>query len=192
MLDLGLQDRLCGAPARFDLYAEAEAWHTARGNRDACCSEVRKVSPKAFDRPPEDRVAHGRPPPDRVTPDGRSMTGSPMAGEEQGRPRPAGAGQGHPRPAGGGQGHPWPAGVGQGRPRPKSPLTPPTLRPSIPVRHPGLPPPPPPLLTPLYLANAAARGPHIAQAIYQGPLDLALKISETLVQRCLGGGVGDG
>ena len=49
-------------------------------------------------------------------------------------------------------------------------------------------PPPPPLLTPLYLANAAARGPHIAQAIYQGPLDLALKISETLVQRCLGGG----
>ena len=34
--------------------------------------------------------------------------------------------------------------------------------------------------------------PHVARTTYHGPWDRALKISETLAERCSRGGVGDG
>lgn len=44
----------------------------------------------------------------------------------------------------------------------------------------------------LYLNNDATYSSHVARTTYHGPWDRALKISETLAERCSRGGVGDG
>ena len=54
------------------------------------------------------------------------------------------------------------------------------------------PPPPPPPFGYLYLNNDATYSSHVARTTYHGPWDRALKISETLAERCSRGGVGDG
>ena len=52
--------------------------------------------------------------------------------------------------------------------------------------------PPPPPFGYLYLNNDATYSSHVARTTYHGPWDRALKISETLAERCSRGGVGDG
>ena len=54
------------------------------------------------------------------------------------------------------------------------------------------PPPPSPPFGYLYLNNDATYSSHVARTTYHGPWDRALKISETLAERCSRGGVGDG
>ena len=49
-----------------------------------------------------------------------------------------------------------------------------------------------PLFGYLYLNNDATYSSHVARTTYHGPWDRALKISETLAERCSRGGVGDG
>ena len=44
----------------------------------------------------------------------------------------------------------------------------------------------------MYLNNDATYSSHVARTTYHGPWDRALKISETLAERCSRGGVGDG